>query len=847
MATTNLTREECANRATLIDVSNYGIHLDLLDVRDSDTFLSTTTVTFSAEVGSSSWIDLIAPTIVSATLNGEELPATDFDGTRLSLHNLAADNTLVVVAHCEYSRTGEGLHKFTDPADNEIYLYSQFEIADARRVYACFDQPDMKAVFTFTIDAPSAWKVFSNTFAETEELTGGTRHRFATTKKMSTYITAVIAGAYEGATDEYVGPHGTYPLGLYCRRSMREFLDVEDFMLITKQGFEFFEREFSVAYPFGKYDQIVVPEFNAGAMENAGCVTFYEGTIYRSRATDNQRQWRANTILHEMAHMWFGNLVTMKWWEDLWLNESFAEWSSYYANNLATRFTESWTSFLVDRKLWGYREDQASGTHAIATDMADLDAVEVNFDGIAYAKGASTLRQLVAFVGEKEFLAGISQYFKKYAWGNTELKDLLAELEEVSGRDLSAFTATWIQTEGVNLLRPDITLAADGTYASVRVRQEPPTEPAGVSQQLRKHRIAVGLYSLNGNAMECTQRIELDVDGPVTNIPQLAGVKQPDLLLLNDLDYTYAKIRLDERSLKTAVNHLADIDDSLNRALIWTALWDMTRDAEMRSRDFLDVVVSSGKREPQVAITSRLFGQARSAASFYARPANRPAYMQSLATAFLEWAHSLEVGSDTQFSAARQFVACASSQEHLEILRGLLNGSYSINGVTVDKDFRWAIVIRLASRGWLGLEEIAEEEQRDQTKDGRNSAVVARAAIPTAEAKQAAWDAIFSNELSNEELESTIGGWQTLDNADLLAPYVDRYFAALPRVWADLSNESAQKITEGLFPMMQLHEETIQKANDFLEIADIPHGCRRLVSEGRDAVARSLRGQAIDI
>ncbi|MEY3697156.1 MAG: hypothetical protein RJA41_806, partial [Actinomycetota bacterium] len=585
MSTENLTREECALRAKTVSVQNYEIHLDLTDVASSATFGSVTRVSFKAQPGSSTWIDLIAPEVIEAKLNGVAIDSASFDGTRLQLTGLNEENVLEVIANCAYSNTGEGLHKFTDPADNEIYLYSQFEIADARRVFACFDQPNLKATYEFTVDAPSHWKVFSNTFAEKSELPNGTRHKFAETKVMSTYITAIVAGDYFGVTDWYKGEFGTYPLGWYCRKSLSEFLDHEDMFLITKQGFEQFEKDFGVGYPFEKYDQIIVPEFNAGAMENAGCVTFYEGVIYRSRATDHEREFRSNVILHEMAHMWFGNLVTMEWWDDLWLNESFAEWASYYANNAATRFDQAWTSFHVDRKLWGYREDQMSGTHPISTDMIDLDTVEVNFDGISYAKGASTLRQLVAFVGEKDFLAGVSSYLKKNAWGNTELKDLLSELEAASGRDLSKFTDSWLKTSGVNMLKPEIELNADGTYKSVAITQLPPLEPAGLAPELRKHRIAIGLYNKTAKGLERVQQVELDVEGPRTEIKELVGIKQPDLLLLNDDDLTFAKIRLDERSLKTAVESLGTIPDSLARALMMSAAWDMTRDAEMATSD----------------------------------------------------------------------------------------------------------------------------------------------------------------------------------------------------------------------------------------------------------------------
>jgi len=847
MSTTNLTRAECAERAATVQVGHYDVELDLSDVKTSATFTSTTTVTFTGVEGASVFIDLVAPTLVSATLNGNSVDASHFDGTRLQLEGLAAENTLVVVAECAYSNTGEGLHKFTDPADDEVYLYSQFEIADARQVFACFDQPSLKATYQFTVHAPAHWKVFSNTVAEISETGETATHRFAKTKRMSTYITAVVAGPYYGVTDSYTGAFGTYPLGLYCRASLSEYLDVDDFFTITKQGFDVFERDFGVAYPFEKYDQIIVPEFNAGAMENAGCVTFYEGVIYRGRATDHEREYRSNTILHELAHMWFGNLVTMTWWDDIWLNESFAEWASYYANNIGTRFNQAWTSFLVDRKMWAYREDQMSGTHPIATDMIDLDTVEVNFDGITYAKGASSLRQLVAFVGEKDFLAGLNQYFKKYAWGNTELKDLLAELESASGRDLSDFTSSWLQTAGVNLIRPDVAVDADGNFSRVTVVQEPPAEPAGLAPSLRKHRIAIGLYNLVDGRLQRVQRLEVDIDGARTDIAELIGVNQPDLLLLNDDDLSFAKVRLDEKSLATAVSSLGTIESSLSRALLWASAWDMTRDAEMSTSAFVDLVIGAMGKEQFIPMVQRNLVQARTAAHLYSAPANREKNLIRLADAYLEWARTLPAGSDTQFASAKNFVATARTDEQLNIVQSLLDGSTTIEGVTIDADFRWVLISRLAATGRATLAQIDAEAASDVTAAGVRNAAAARAAMPTKEAKDAAWASIFgADELSNEVLTATVMGFMAMDQAELLAQYTDAYFAALPEIWETRSNEIAQTITTGLFPALQISQATVDQTNAFLANVEVPYGCKRLVGEGRDALVRALKAQAAD-
>ena len=847
MSTENLTREECAVRASTVKVSNYEIHLNLTDVANSANFGSVTRVSFSAKPGASTWIDLIAPSINKATLNGEVLDSAAFDGNRLQLTGLKEENVLVVDAVCAYSNTGEGLHKFTDPADNEIYLYSQFEIADARRVFACFDQPNLKATYEFTIDAPAHWKVFSNTFAEVTELDNGARHKFAETKVMSTYITAIVAGDYFGVTDWYAGQYGTYPLGWYCRKSLAEFLDHEEMFETTKQGFEQFEKDFGVGYPFEKYDQIIVPEFNAGAMENAGCVTYYEGVIYRSRATDHEREFRSNVILHEMAHMWFGNLVTMNWWDDLWLNESFAEWASYYANNKATRFTQAWTSFLVDRKFAAYREDQLSSTHPVSTDMVDLDAVETNFDMISYAKGASALRQLVSFVGEKEFLAGVSAYLKKYAWGNTELKDLLDELAKASGRDLSQFTDTWLLTSGVNMFKPEIELNADGTYKSIAVLQLPPAEPVGLPAVLRKHRFAVSLFNKVAGGLEQVKTIEIDIEGARTEIKELAGVKQPDLLVLNADDATYAKIRLDERSLKTAVESLGEIPDSLPRALLMAAAWDMTRDAEMSTSDFLDLIIRALPNETFIPIIQRVLMQLRTAGQLYSHPDNREKNMLKLSDAFQNWAKTFPVGSDAQFAAAKNFVGTARTEVQLKFLEALLAGTESIDGVKVDADFRWMLLIRLAAKGIIGEAEIAKEAAADETLAGKRNAATARAVIPTKENKKKVWDALLNDtEMSNEIIGATVAGFFDMDNRDLSVDYIKPYFEMLPKLWETRSNETAQTLTNGLFPAIHVSQSTVDAANAFIDKTSAPFGCKRLVAEGRDGIIRAMAAQAAD-
>lgn len=844
MSGTNLTREEAGVRSSLVSSPRYTIELDL-STRE-ETFASKTVVHFNATPGASTWIDFIAPMVNSITLNGTAVDVKHHDGYRIHLENLAESNELVVDARAAYMNTGEGLHRFIDPVDDEVYLYTQFEIADARRVFPCFDQPDLKGTFTFTITAPDHWKVVSNSVTPAPVGAGDGKAvwSFATTQSMSTYITAIVAGPYYEVRDEYVGAFGTYPLGLFCRASLSEYLDPEDLFTVTKQGFAYFEDAFQTGYPFGKYDQLFVPEFNAGAMENAGCVTHHEDYVFRSKVTRATYEQRANTVLHEMAHMWFGDLVTMKWWDDLWLNESFAEWAAHHASVKATQYTEAWTNFVNQRKAWGYRQDQLPTTHPIVADMVDLDAVEVNFDGITYAKGASALRQLVAWVGEDKFIGGLREYFKKHAWGNTELKDLLVELEKASGRDLSDWSTRWLETAGVNTLRPQIT-ESNGVYEKVVVLQEPPVAPEGVAQTLRPHRVGVGLFNIQGGELKLTESFEIDVDGPATEVAELAGKPSADLLLLNHGDLTFVKIRLDEKSAKTAVTHLGDIKDSLSRALIWGAAWDMTRDAEMPTSDYLALVTNANLLEMEIGVVQMILLQARSAIEQYGDPSKIGQYRDELLNALLAQLPSAEAGGDHQLALVRNIAIVARTTEHSALLQAWLDGQVP-TGLVVDTDLRWSLVARLVALGALPESAIDEELARDNTAGGQRQAAAARAGVPTEEGKQRAWSAVIDkDDLTNALLAATVGSFAQPDQRDLLKPYVERYFEVLDDVWSSRTNEIAQTITRGLYPSLLVSQDVLDKSDAFLaKTKDV--GATRLIRELRDNVARALVCQARD-
>ena len=846
MGVPNLTRVDARARAELVSVSGYEVELDLTDGGGKPgerTFRCRTTIRFTASrPGAATFVDVIADGFREVTLNGRALDTSAYrpeDG--LALPDLAADNVLVVDADLLYTNTGEGLHRFVDPVDGEVYLYSQFETADAKRMYTCFDQPDLKGTFALTVTAPAHWEVVSNGRAEevTEGAGGAQVVKFRTTPPLSPYVTALVAGPYHKVTDSHDG----IDLGVYCRASLAEHLDADEILLITKQGFDWYHRAFDYRYPFDKYDQLFVPEFNAGAMENAACVTFLDDYVFRSKVTDYSYERRADTILHEMAHMWFGDLVTMRWWDDLWLNESFASFASVLAQAQATRFTSAWTTFATIEKTWAYRQDQLSSTHPIAADIPDVQAVEVNFDGITYAKGASVLKQLAAYVGIEQFLRAMQVYFRRYEYANTTLADLLGVLSEESGRDLSRWSQLWLETAGVNALHPEFTLDESGRYASFAIVQSP-AEPGG--GPLRDHRLAVGLYRSEGTKLVRTERVELDVSGARTEVPELVGVAQPELLLVNDEDLTYAKVRLDERSLATVIARLGDIDDPLPRTLCWGAAWDMTRDGEMRARDYVALALAGVTRETEIGVVQSIQSKIRSALVHYVDPAWAPEGWSRLAALAEEQLRAAAPGSDLQLAWARTLAAATRAPEHVVLVRGLLDGTETVPGLAVDTDLRWTLLSALVAVGAAGDDAIDAELDRDPTAAGQRRAATARALRPTAAAKAEAWRlATEDDELPNAMNEAVIGGFFHPAQTELTEPYVQPYFAVIPDVWERRTSELAQNVVVGLFPDAA-STDVVERAEAFLADPANPPALRRLVAEGRDDAVRSLRGRARD-
>ncbi|MFA9428757.1 aminopeptidase N [Egicoccus sp. AB-alg2] len=847
----NLTRDEARERAARVADVHTSVHLDL--TTGAETFEATSRIRFRTIDDGGTFVDCTADRVQRVELDGEVLPAEVVEPTRIQLPGLhAGEHELTVVATMAYRHEGKGLHRFVDPSDDRVYLHSQFEPFDAHLVYACFDQPDLKTTFALSVDAPEEWVVVSNGRAlERPDEGRAGRWVFEPTPVLSTYVTAIVAGSYAEVTDEHRG----MPLGVFVRRSLAQYLDTDEIFEVTKQGLDYFEDVFATPYPFGKYDQLFVPEFSAGAMENPGAITFSELYVFRSKVTDANHERRAETILHEMAHMWFGDLVTMRWWDDLWLNESFATFMAVLSQADATRWRNAWVTFLDAEKAWAKMQDQLPSTHPVADEMPDVESVHQNFDGITYAKGASVLRQLVAWVGQDEFLAGVRDYFDRHAWGNTDLGDFLGALERTSGRDLAAWRDEWLLTTGVNTLTPEIELADDGTYADVVIVQSAPAPSwaglPGVPARepvLRRHRVAVGVYRRTAEGLVRDQRVELDVEGERTPVKDLVGVPAGDVLLVNDDDLTYAKVELDPASTRVLTDALDALVQPLPRALVWSSTWDMVRDGRLPARDYVDLVIRNVASESEVGVLQRLLLRATGAAERYADPAVRDQLLGRLARHARELLADLTPGSDHQLAVARHWAATARADEaQLADVQRLLDGALRFEGLELDTDLRWHLVICLARAGAVGQERIAAELERDDTDLGRRQAATARAVQPLADAKEAAWRQLLDDtSLSHTVSRQIWGGFSQLDQGEVLAPYTERYFASLDGVWRDRSLDWALEFSEGMFPHWAASPVLVDTVDATLAREDLPRPLRRILLEQRDTLVRTLDARARD-
>ncbi|HJV97621.1 MAG TPA: aminopeptidase N [Arthrobacter sp.] len=868
MSHENLQRTEAAQRSALITTRSYDVSLDVRQAADPgvEGYTSRSVISFSAaEPGQSTFLDFIAAEVHSVFLNGKGLPVEDVvEGPRIRLDNLQAENQVTVTGTALYSRSGEGMHRFIDPADGQCYLYTQYEPADARRVFANFEQPDLKADFTFHVMAPSGWEVASNGVeAARTQLTSDpatSRWDFATTRPMSTYITTVLAGPYFKAEDHWGatledGTQLEVPLALYCRASMAESFDAAELFRLTKSGLAFFNRLFGFPYPWGKYDQAFVPEYNLGAMENPGLVTFTDSYVFTSRATDSQYQARANTLMHEMAHMWFGDLVTMQWWDDLWLKESFADYMGTLGVDQATDWDTAWVNFANKRKSWAYVQDQLPTTHPIVADIPDLEAAKQNFDGITYAKGASVLKQLVAFVGFDAFIAGSRQYFRDHAYGNTTLADLLKALSAASGRDLAGWAASWLQTSGISTLSLE-TGTHDGELGAVAIVQDA-RDPVTGREELRPHRLRVGSYDFDADgALVRTGSIETDVTGARTDVPELTGLPLPALLLPNDDDLTYAKVRLDPASEATVLASLDRITDPMARALCWTALWNSARDGESPAALYVDAVKAFGPSETGIGVLLNILDNAQTAVERYTPAAGRDAVRRDFLAAADHQLALAAPGSDQQLAWARTVAAVSRHDASLvPRLRGLLDGTGNLDGLAVDAELRWNLWHALAANGQATAGELDAELERDTTASGRAGHATALAARPDPRVKAGAWKAaVEGTELSNQLLSATIAGFTTAPSA-LLEPYVEPYFDCLRGVWDKRSIEIASRIVRGLYPLAQDlaagtrpgQHPVVLRTDAWLESnADAPRALRRIIVEQRSHLLRALTAQATD-
>ncbi|MHA7198178.1 aminopeptidase N [Arthrobacter alkaliphilus] len=865
MSNHNLARAEAATRSALVRTHRYAVSLDIRDAADAGVpgYTSRSVIDFSAEPGSSTFLDFIHGGVHSVVLNGQSVDVAEVvDGDRIHLGNLQAENQVMVTGTALYSRSGEGMHRFVDPADGQCYLYTQYEPADARRVFANFEQPDLKAEFTFQVIAPSAWQVASNgaEVARTQltDDPAASQWDFATTKRMSTYITTVLAGPYFRAEDHWSttlddGTSLEVPLALYCRASMQESFDAAELFRLTKNGLDFFNDLFDYPYPWGKYDQAFVPEYNLGAMENPGLVTFTEKYVFTSRATDAQYQARANTLMHEMAHMWFGDLVTMTWWDDLWLKESFADYMGTLGVDKATDWDSAWVDFANKRKSWAYMQDQLPTTHPIVADIPDLEAAKQNFDGITYAKGASVLKQLVAYVGFEAFIAGSRRYFKDHGYGNTSLADLLEALSAASGRDLGTWARQWLQTSGISTIEAGIS-STDGAMSAVTLRQDS-VDPLTGKQEHRPHRLRIGLYDFDGSGQLLrTEGLELDLDGAEATVHELVGRPRPALLLVNDDDLSYAKVRLDSGSEATVRSSLDRLGDPMARALCWTALWDSARDAVTPAAQYVAAVESFAAAESGIGVLLNVLGNAVTAVERYVPAPQRNEVRERLMAASAMQLRASEPGSDQQLAWTRTLadLSCHDAG-YVEFLRGILSGSVKVDGLTVDADLRWTLWQALAANGAATLTELDAELAIDRTASGREGHARAAAARPEAAVKEAAWNAAVNDtRLSNEILSATIAGF-SLAPSGLLDPFTERYFDCLENVWQARSIEIASRIVRGLFPSAQdlpagmapADHPVLRRTDDWLSAhTDAPRALRRIVIEQRSHLFRALTAQA---
>ncbi|WP_405019672.1 aminopeptidase N [Kitasatospora sp. NBC_00070] len=821
-----LQRTEARTRARLLQVHGYAIDLDL--TRGETVFGCTTVIRFgSAEAGAETFLDLRPRTLHRAVLNGTELDPAALDGNRLRLTGLLAENELRLETDQDYSSTGEGLHRYTDPADGAVYLYATCGPDLAPLVFPCFDQPDLKAPLTVAATAPADWTVLAN--GAGKQVAAG-RWEFEPTLPISTYLFTVVAGPLHSVYSEHDG----IPLGLHGRRALAADLDREaaELFEVTAASFDRLHQLFDQRYPFGRYEQAFMPEFNWGAMENPGCVVFAEDMLFHSAPTEAERTTRAMVVAHEMAHMWFGDLVTLRWWDDIWLNESFAEYLGYRVTAEATRFTSSWSGFAVKRKGWGYDADQRSTTHPIAASGVESVAEAMsNFDGISYAKGAAALRQLVAWLGDEAFFAGINEHFARHRLGNAELSEFLDVLAQSSGRDVHGWAERWLRTSGVDTLR-----------LAVRHDGERVLSAELVPDGSRPHLVGLGVFDLDGTGRPVLREsFEVEVEpGRPTALPQLAGAPRPALLLPNFGDLSWAKIRLDEDSWRTVASALSRIEDPLTRAVLWEHARDLTRDGELPPAAYLDLVAAHLPGEPVDAIVEAVLTFCRLRLLPCLAPADRPAAEARVASAARELLARPEADQGLRLAALKSAIENATGPEQLAELEGwLADGAY---GTELSASLRWAGLVRLAAQGVIGEERIAVELAADPGLTASEGAARARAALPEVEAKERAWALLFDSAggLSNAQLNATAQGFWQSGSEQVQGAYLERYFAEIGSAGAR-GDMTARLLAGSLFPTGQSTPEAVALAERTLADDGLSPALRRVLTDQVDDLARAAR------
>ncbi|MGW1843118.1 aminopeptidase N [Streptomyces sp. NPDC001966] len=825
-----LTRDEAQTRAQFLDVHRYTIDLDL--TTGEETFDSRTVIQFTATAAGDTFVELKPATLRSISLDGQPLDPADLVENRFPLTALTpGTHELHIDAAMRYSRTGEGMHRFTDPTDGETYVYTQLFMEDVQRVFAAFDQPDLKSVFELTVTAPEGWTVLGNAVAEHR---GDGHWALAATPLISTYLVAVAAGPWHSVTTEHAG----LPFGIHCRRSLAPYLDADadEILDITRACFDRFHEKFDEPYPFDSYDQAFVPEFNAGAMENPGLVTFRDEFVYRSAVTDTERQTRGMVIAHEMAHMWFGDLVTLAWWDDIWLNESFAEYMGYQTLAEATRFTDTWVDFGVARKGWGYDADQRPSTHPVAPDPAavpDTASAMLNFDGISYAKGASALRQLVAWLGEKDFLAGINAHFARHKFANATLADFIDNLASATDRDVHAWADAWLRTTGVDTLTPRVA-ESDGNWTL-------DIDHNGS----RPHRIAVGAYDHAPDPRTGTERLVLrdrfEIDVPLDGTPRTRPGNRPALLVLNDGDLSYAKVRLDTPSWETVLGGLSGVPDALTRAVIWNTARDMVRDGELAPATYLEAARTHLPHETDLALAQGVLAFAAThVADRYVAPEKRPAALATLTSLCRDLIRRTEDGHNPglRLIAVRHLIDAATQPDTIH--DWLTNGTVP-GGPELDPELRWRILTRLAVLGAIDEATITAELEQDPSATGQEGAARCRAALPTPEAKATAWHALFNDDsLSNYLFTAVAQGFWQPEQADLVSEYVSRYYPEATALAARRGPAIAEAAGRYAFPAHAVDTENLHLGEQALDDQTLIPALHRKLTDQIDDLRRAI-------